>query len=160
MDQQPSSDPVSPPRPPRKSAEERNADLRATLEPLAPGERPGAVTVAAIVSTLLATTNLGLMLANLNSSGGTARPATGIVFAVLLYAAAIGMWKGRYGAVLGFEAFLGITLVFSALSIIVASNLLGFLLPFVILTFGGTLFWKLIRAMGRIQAQTHTKSRP
>ena len=118
------------------------------------------MTVAAIVSALLATTNLGLQLLDLNTPGSTARPVTGIVFAVLLYAAAIGMWNGRYGAVLGFEAFLGITLVFSALSIIVASNWLGFLLPFVILSFGGTLFWKLIRAMGRIQAQTHGKSRP
>ena len=38
-------------------------------------------------------------------------------------AAAIGMWQCRYWAVLGFEALLGIAIVFSALSLLVASNL-------------------------------------
>jgi hypothetical protein len=61
------------------------------------------------------------------------------------------MWKAKYWAVLGFQALLGITLVLCSLSLIRASNLLGFLIPTVIIVFGGWLFWKLIRAMARIQ---------
>src|SRR5690349_17519916 len=36
----------APARPPRRSTEEKNAEARAGLEPLGPGERPPAVTVA------------------------------------------------------------------------------------------------------------------
>ena len=142
-------------RPPRKSADERNAEARAGLEPLGEGERPGAVTAAAVVSAVLATANLTLLLSGWTTTGGTARPITGIVFAVLLTAAAVALWRSVYFAVVMFEAFLGVTIVFAALSIIVSSNLLGFLLPLVIIIGGGTLFWKLIRAMGRIQATAH-----
>ena len=144
----------------RKSAAERNAEARAALEPLRPGERPGPVTVAAVVSFVLATVNLGLLLSGWKSSGGTAKPITGVVFAVLLYAAAIGLWKVRYGVVLAFEAFLGVTIVFAALSMVVASNALGFLLPLAIILAGGALFWKLIRVMGRLQAGSHGGSLP
>ena len=47
-----------PVRSPRPTSEERNAAVRAELEPLAEGERPTAVTVAAIVAFLLAAANL------------------------------------------------------------------------------------------------------
>ena len=40
-----------------------------------------------------------------------------------MVAAAIGMWQRRYWAVLGFEALLGIAIVFAAISLMVASNL-------------------------------------
>ena len=38
------------------------------------------------------------------------------------------MWQCRYWAVLGFEALLGIAIVFSAISLLVASNLTAVLL--------------------------------
>ena len=73
------------------------------------------------------------------------------LIAFFFLGAAAGMWKAKYWAVLGFQALLGITLVLCSLSLIRASNLLGFLIPTVIIVFGGWLFWKLIRAMARIQ---------
>ena len=137
---------------PRKSADERNAEARAQLQPLAPGERPRPGLAGTVVAFLLPTANLILMATGWDSPGGTARPVTGIVFALLFYALAFGMWQLRYGAVLAFEAFLGVTLVFSFLSLIVASNLLGAALSISVLGLGSWLFWKLIRVMGRIQA--------
>lgn len=135
----------------RLSAKEKNEAVIASLEPLAEGERPGAVTAAAVISVLLAAGNLVLLAIGTKVRGGTATPLGGVLFAFLMLVGAAGMWKARYWAVLGFQALLGITLVISALSLVRASNLLGFLLPLVILAAGGTLFWKLIRAMARIQ---------
>ena len=45
-----------------------------------------------------------------------------LIFAALMAAAAVGMWQCRYWAVLGFEALLGIAILFSALSLLVAAN--------------------------------------
>lgn len=135
----------------RLSAEEKNAAARSALEPLGPDERPGAVTVAAVIAVVLAIANLILLALGTKVRGGSATPVGGVLFAFLMLCAAAGMWRSRYWAVLGFQALLGITLVISALSLVRASNLLGFLLPIVILAGGGTLFWKLIRAMARIQ---------
>lgn len=135
----------------RLTAAQKNAAVLESLEPLQPGERPGAVTVAAVISVLLAIGNLVLLAIGTKVRGGTATPVGGLLFAFLMLAAAGGMWRAKYWAVLGFQALLGITLVISALSLVRASNLLGFLLPIVILAAGGTLFWKLIRAMARIQ---------
>jgi len=137
--------------PARKRGEERDAEVRAGLEPLQKGERPAAVTVAAIVAAALALANLGLFLAGVKVRGQDTQPAGVILFAALMLAAAAGMWRARYWAVLGFEALLGISLVISALSLVRASNLLGVLVPLTVLALGGTLFWKLVRAMARIQ---------
>ena len=42
-----------------------------------------------------------------------------------MFLAAAGMWKAQYWAVLGFEFFLGLTLVFAAVSLMFAGNVLG-----------------------------------
>ena len=51
-----------------------------------------------------------------------------LIFAGLMLAAAVGMWRCRYWAVLGFEALLGIALLWSSLSLLVAANLTAVLL--------------------------------
>ena len=100
---------------------EKDAAARAKLEPLAPGERPRAVTIAAIVAALLGLANLVLLAAGYEVAGRASSPTAGVlIFAALMAAAAIGMWQVRYWAVLGFEALLGIAIVFSALSLLVA----------------------------------------
>jgi hypothetical protein len=137
------------PRPPRKSSEQRNAEARARLEPLAPGERPGAVTVAAIAAALVGVLNVALYLAGVRVEHTTFAGTVG-VGAVLLLAAA-GMWRARYWAVLGFEVLLGLTGVVAALSLLVASTLAGAVRSVLVLALSGVLFWKLIRAMARIQ---------
>jgi hypothetical protein len=133
-------------------SEERNEALRAGLTPLAPGERPLALTVAAVLATVLAAANLAALAFGAEVDGR--RPATVpvLIFGVLMLGAAWGLWHRRYWAVLGFEALLGITLAFAGLSLMVASNVAALVLCVGILLGGGWLFWKLIRVMARLQA--------
>lgn len=142
--------PVPPSQRERRSSEERNAEVRAQLEPLAQGERPGAVTAAAVVAAALAALVLAGYLAGARVGGrGTLAGALGI--AAILLVAAWGMWRVRYWAVLGFEALLAFQVLVAALSLLVASNVWAALLCLAVIGFGGWLFWKLIRAMARIQ---------
>jgi hypothetical protein len=127
-------------------SEERNEALRAGLTPLEPGERPLALTVAAVLAAALAAVNVAALVLGAEVEGR--RPSA---IAVML-GAAWGLWHRRYWAVLGFEALLGITLAFAGLSLMVASNVAALVLCAAILLGGGWLFWKLIRVMGRLQA--------
>jgi len=133
-------------------SEERNEALRAGLTPLGPDERPWPLAVAAVVAAVLAVANLAAFAFGLDVDGR--RPGTlgVLVFGALMLAAAWGIWHRRYWAVLAFEALLGITLAFAALSLLVASNLAALALCLAILVLGGVLFWKLVRVMGRLQA--------
>jgi hypothetical protein len=125
---------------------EKDEAIRASLEPLAPGERPKAVTVAAIVAAVL-----GLLLVAQALFDDDADVRGLVVFAAVMSVAAAGMWKAQYWAVLGFEFFLGLTLVFAAVSSMFASNVLGAVYAVAILAGAGVLFWKLVRAMARLQ---------
>jgi hypothetical protein len=125
---------------------EKDEAIRASLEPLAPGERPKAVTVAAIVAAVL---GLSLILQVVLIDDADVDGL--LVFAAVMFLAAAGMWKAQYWAVLGFEFFLGLTLVFAAVSLLFASNVRGAVLAVIVLGLAGTLFWKLVRAMARLQ---------
>ncbi len=129
-------------------ARERDEAARASLEPLAPGERPGAVTVAAVVAAVL---GLLLIVQVIAVDDADLEPRALLLFAAVMFVAAAGMWKAQYWAVLGFEFFLGLTLVFAAVSLMFAANLLAVAYALVILGLTGTLFWKLVRAMARLQ---------
>jgi hypothetical protein len=135
-------------------SERRNAEVRASLEPLAAGERPRPVTVAAVVAAALAVGNVIAFAAGATVSGE--HPSTlGILsFTALMLTCAWGMWHARYWAVLGFQALLAITILIAALSLAVASTLAAAVLCVTIVVFGGWLFWTLIRAMARIQMPT------
>jgi hypothetical protein len=129
---------------------ERDEAARAALVPLAPGERPRAVTAAAILAGIITLGNLALIVAGWEVDGE--RPvAGGLVFAGVMAIAAVGMWKVKYWAVLGFQVLLGVSLVFALLGLLRASNLAGALVGFAIVAIAGPLFWLLIRAMARIQ---------
>jgi hypothetical protein len=138
-------------------SEERNARVRATLTPLAPGERPPALVVAAVLAAVLAVANLTAWAAGLDVDGQQPGAVGVLLFAGLMLLAAWGMWQRRYWAVLGFEALLGITLAVAGLSVLVASNLAALALCATILVLGGWLFWKLVRVMGRLQAAQHVR---
>ena len=69
-----------------------------------------------------------------------------------MLAIAVGMLRGGYWFVLGFEALLGVTVIVAALSLMVASNALALALCLGIVGLGGWLFWKLVRVMARMQA--------
>jgi hypothetical protein len=138
-------------RPPRKSSEERNAEVRAQLEPLAPGERPPWLAVAAVVAAVMAIATLILVVADTGLAGGKNTPVAGVVQAVVLLAAAAGMWTSKYWAVLGFQCLLAITMVYGFVSLLFASNFLGVVLASAIVAGSTFLFYKLIRAMARVQ---------
>jgi hypothetical protein len=133
-------------------SEERNEALRAGLTPLEPGERPLALTVAAVLAAALAAVNVAALVLGAEVEGRRPSAIAVLVFGAIMLGAAWGLWHRRYWAVLGFEALLGITLAFAALSLMVASNVAALVLCVAILLGGGWLFWKLIRVMGRLQA--------
>ena len=72
---------------------------------------------------LIAVANPVLYLAGWEVSGQEPNLGGALALCVVLLAAAFGMWRMRYWAVLGFEVLLGITLVFAGLSLLVPSNL-------------------------------------
>ena len=139
-------------RPTRPSrSEAKNAAVRAQLEPLDQGERPAAVTVGAAIATVLAVSNVVLYLAGVKVSGqkptvqGIAGPT--VIMAVCAY----GMWRAKYWAVLGMEALLGLVIIIFALLLATAENLQAVLVSVAVIGLSGWLFWKLVRAMARIQ---------
>jgi hypothetical protein len=141
-----------PSRPASRSAQ-RDAALRATLEPLAPGERPWPIVVGAILAALTGGVQLILWLAGVKLNVAQTHAAAGstIVFAVLMFVCAIGMWRLWYGAVLGFMALLGITVVIFALALLKVSSVAGFFIALAGILIPGYLFWKLVRVLSRIQ---------
>ena len=93
-----------------------------------------------------------VLVSGRHSFGGTHTAVGGvIVFSVLMVICALGMWRMRYWAVLGFQALLAIVVLIFALLLIRASNLLGLLVPIVIISGGGLLFFKLVRVLSRMQ---------
>jgi hypothetical protein len=68
--------------------------------------------------------------------------------------AAVYMWRGKYWAVLGFQALLGLSVITASLSLLVASNVEAVVRSVVVIAAAGTLFWFLIRAMARLQMPT------
>jgi hypothetical protein len=142
--------PVAKP-PSGERSERRNAAVRATLKPIAPDERPWPVTVSAALAGLIGLGNLVAYAAGAKVGGK--HPAAGgiILFSLLMIICAVGMWRLRYWAVLGFMGLLAIIVTLFALLMIEASNLLGLIVPAVIIAVAGFLFIKLVRVLSRIQ---------
>jgi len=144
----PTTETAEGPRPPTRS-ELRNEAIRSELRPLGAGERPGAVTIAALLAGFLALLNVVLYAAGVRVEDSTFAGTVGVAAVLLL--AAVGMWRVQYWAVLGFEVLLGISCVVASLSLLVASSVAGAVRAGLVVAICGTLFWKLIRAMARIQ---------
>jgi cation transport ATPase len=148
---------AEPSRPPSGYARSRakNDAARSALKPLRQGERPTAVTVGAIVATLLAVANLVALVFGYNASEETVSPGsdlTGSVLTTLIVGiVAYGMWRAKYWGVLGMQTLLALTLVISSLALLFANSIWAALLLVLILAGAGTLFWFLIKAMARIQ---------
>jgi hypothetical protein len=144
-------------RPPSGYARSRAKDdeARAALRPLRPGERPAAVTVGAVVATVLAVANLVALAFGYNAGEDTLSPGsevTGSILTTLIVGlVAYGMWRGKYWGVLGMQTLLALTLLISSLALLFANSVWAALLLALILTGSGTLFWFLVKAMARIQ---------
>ena len=149
----------APPRPPAASGYARSRvkdeEARAALQPLRKGERPTAVTVGAIVATLLAIANLIALAFGYNAGEETLSPGsdvTGSILTTLVVGiVAYGMWRAKYWGVLGMQTLLALTLVISSLALLFANSIWAAMLLVLILAGAGTLFWFLIKAMARIQ---------
>jgi hypothetical protein len=128
----------------------RDEEARAALEPLAPGERPGAVTLAVAVTAVLIVANLVALIASYDPDEG-GKTASTLLGALILTVVGVGMWRVRYWAVLGMQALLAVTIVLGALALLTAVNLAAAGLALAIVGFAGTLFWLLVKAMARIQ---------
>jgi hypothetical protein len=152
----PSAD-AAPQPSPRGYARGRAKDeaARAALKPLAPGERPGAVTVGAIVALVLAAANLIAVVAGWNGAvddDDRARAVAGSLLVTgLLAVVAWGMWKARYWAVLGMQTLLALTIIAATLGLVTAANVVAMLVLVLTIALAGTLFWFLVKAMARIQ---------
>jgi hypothetical protein len=125
---------------------------RAALVPLADDERPAALLAAIGVCTVLAVAVLvgGLSIHDLAKHGGSLPGA--IFLGAILAVLALGMYRRRYLAVLGFEALLAFQIIVTSLALVVAETLVAAAGCLLAIGLGGWLFWKLVRVMGRIQA--------
>jgi hypothetical protein len=134
-------------------SEARNEAVRATLTPYAEGERPWAIKISAVVATIFGAYNLISFLLGEKLKVDGQKPGTAgiLLFALVMFTCAAGMWRMRYWAVLGFQALLVLVLLFLSILLIKVSNLAGLAVCLIGLSVGGVLFYKLVKAMGRMQ---------
>jgi hypothetical protein len=131
----------------RKRGAERDAETRAGLTPLAPGERPLGLKLGAALALLIAVANLIGAAAGV----GDASPVVGLGFAAVMLTLAAGMWARNYLAVLAFQALLAVGIIYAALSLLLASSLFGLLLGVAVIVICSPIFWLLVRVMARLQ---------
>jgi len=150
--------PASPAAPParatrRSRSEEKDAAVRATLTPFRPGDRPWPITVGAVLAAANGVAQLVLFIVGvkLKVAGKHPAPVSTVIFAVLMFVCAGGMWKMRYWAVLGFQALLAIVILSFALVLVRANNFVGFAVSAAVVAAGGFLFYKLVKVLSRIQ---------
>jgi hypothetical protein len=136
----------------RPRGEERDALLRAELQPLGEHEWPVPLRVAIVVCVVLALAVIAgaLSVHDLSRHGGSLPGA--VLIAGVLALLANGMYRRRYWAVLSFEALLAFQIIVTSLALVVASTWLAAGVCLLSVGLGGWLFWKLVRVMGRIQA--------
>lgn len=134
----------------RARSEAKNAEVRATLDPLAPGERPWPLLVAIALTGAAGGGQLILYLIGVKV-GGKPVPASSLLLFAVLIACAVGMWRRWYQAVLAFMVLLAIVICLFALLLVEASNVLGVVVGLLVVAGGGYLFWKLVRVLGRLQ---------
>ena len=136
-------------------SEERNAAVRATLTALAPGERPWPLKVAVAVALLIAVADiLQVALGSTVKFGGTQGVAGVALFSAIMLICAIGMWRLRYWAVLGFMALLALVVIAFTLVLVSSTDALRAVIAVAIIAGGGYLFFKLVRVVSRLQMPT------
>jgi hypothetical protein len=120
--------------------------------PLGADERPPALLVAVAVCAALAVAVVitAATVHDLSRHGGSLPGA--LFIAVVLGSLALGMYRRRYWAVLGFEALLAFQIIVTSLALVVASGPVAASVCVVSVALGGWLFWKLVRVLGRVAA--------
>jgi hypothetical protein len=131
-----------------RRGEERNDAIRAALEPLAPGERPWPLRVAVGLALVIAIGNIAQVIFGSRVKFGAAHTSVvGVAaFSLIMLVCAIGMWRKRYWALLGFEALLALVIVLFCFVDVARA-----LIALVVIGAGGYLFFKLVRVLSRMQ---------
>jgi hypothetical protein len=124
---------------------------REDLAPLEEGERPLAVTIAAIAAALLGLSNIVGLIAGIEVGGDKPQAGAVLLPTALMFAAAIGMWYARYWAVLGFQTILAFLIVLLSVVLVKAETVVQVLLLGVVIASAGTMFWFLVKSLARIQ---------
>ena len=133
-------------------AEVRNQAARDALEPLAEGERPPVVTFSAVLSALVVASILVTFALGVKVNGSTPKLSTILLPVLILGVLAWGMWKARYWAVVCFQIVL-VFLIFTAVYglMVEATSVAEIAASVGLLVVSGVLFWKMVKAMARIQ---------
>lgn len=130
-------------------AEQRDAELRAKLVPLAHGERPRAIVVCIVLCVLIAAGNLVLWAAGWEVRGQQLNAAAAIVPAVLFAWLAYGLWRTTLLAIAAMQVVLAVTTIFATGALLVSSDLRSVLLSLLVMIACAVLFWPLIRLNAR-----------
>ena len=138
----------------RGRSAERDAAARAALVPLRPGERPRAVTAAALLALAAALANALAFLAGAEIAGRRPAPVTVAAPVTLLLLVAWGLWRARYWAVLVTQVMLVLLITLFAILAVFAENLRSLGVALLVVAAAGTLFWHLVKAMARLQMPT------
>jgi hypothetical protein len=128
-------------------ARERAEETRASLTPLGESERPLGIKLAVALAVAIALANIVGVIAG----AGDSSPALGIAFAVVMLTAAAGMWTRSYLALIAFQALLAVGIIYAALSLAFASNLLAVVTGVAVIGICSPIFWLLVRVMARLQ---------
>jgi len=136
-------------------SELKDRAAREALVPLAEDERPAAVTVGAVVASLIAAVFWGsaivALLTDTEVGGSEPDVAPLVLFAAILTLMAWGMWRARYWAVLGFQALLALIMLAAGLGLVGVQTVLQAIGTTLLLAGAGTLFYFMVKALARIQ---------
>jgi hypothetical protein len=124
---------------------------RAALKPLGQDERPLSVTIAAVLSFALGASNFVAYAAGLEVQGEQPALLGIAVYSGLMFTVAYGCFRMRYWGVLGMEAVLALALVIFGVLLTRAESVVALLIALAVIGGAGTLFWKLVKVMARIQ---------
>ncbi|MEX0992782.1 MAG: hypothetical protein WDZ37_02185 [Solirubrobacterales bacterium] len=122
---------------------------RERLVPLSEGERPAVVTICAAIAAAAALANVAAAIVLI--ADGESKAAAPAAFATIMVIVAVGLWRLRYVAVVGFQAILAVVLALTSLRLVLADSLGTALIDLAIVAVAGALFWLMVKAMARIQ---------
>jgi hypothetical protein len=136
-------------------AELKNEAVRQNLEPLEPGERPTVVTVGAVFSGVVATifwVSAGVALfTGAEVNGVRPNVAQLVLTAGIMSVMAVGMWKAKYWAVLGFQMLLVLFILAAIAGLVTAATLVQMISTLILAVGLSVMFWFMVKAMARIQ---------
>jgi hypothetical protein len=136
-------------------AEQKNQDAREALHPLYEGERPAVVTVGAIFSGVVAVifwvSTVIAIFSDTTVNGRQPHPLQLAIVAGVITAMAVGMWKARYWAVLGFQMVLVIFLLAGVLGLVSATTVPQVIGTVLLVGVCLAFFIFMVKAMARIQ---------